>query len=372
MKIVKPDYYDKFKCIADKCPYTCCQEWDIGVDDKTIQKWKCMNKPECANEKLITEVTEYNNGTKLKFNDKGMCPYLEDNGLCKIVIKYGEDCIPETCHVFPREKHEYEGRIEYFLSPGCPAVIDLIWNSNEIILDRVSEIGDEEENDTYFLIRDWFLEIISDKDKPVNILLKTIFFIAMDLYEKERGRTLTKSFVDDYKKEVDIYEVIEAIEKLKVDKKEQFAERNELLLDILDVYRKEGKYSDFINPIVAKAEEYSENDYRDFKIEKNNSEEEFLRKLVCEEIASSLISEEISGIEGMMVKLEWLIMEYVAICQCIYISCDNGHTMSYDHMKYIVTIIFRIMGFVDEDICEVIEGEFDSMVWPWDYVGFIL
>lgn len=33
MKNYQPDYYNNFKCIADKCSITCCQEWKIAVDD---------------------------------------------------------------------------------------------------------------------------------------------------------------------------------------------------------------------------------------------------------------------------------------------------------------------------------------------------
>ena len=32
MKTYYPSYYKNFICIADKCPITCCQEWNIGVD----------------------------------------------------------------------------------------------------------------------------------------------------------------------------------------------------------------------------------------------------------------------------------------------------------------------------------------------------
>lgn len=40
MKRIRPDYYDKFTCIADQCSITCCQEWKIGVDADTNRKWK--------------------------------------------------------------------------------------------------------------------------------------------------------------------------------------------------------------------------------------------------------------------------------------------------------------------------------------------
>ncbi|MDY4253715.1 MAG: lysine-N-methylase, partial [Clostridium sp.] len=38
--ILKIKEYDKFKCIADKCKFTCCKGWDINVDTNTYNKWK--------------------------------------------------------------------------------------------------------------------------------------------------------------------------------------------------------------------------------------------------------------------------------------------------------------------------------------------
>ena len=33
---MKPDYYEDFTCIADRCSFTCCREWKIGVDEDTF------------------------------------------------------------------------------------------------------------------------------------------------------------------------------------------------------------------------------------------------------------------------------------------------------------------------------------------------
>ena len=47
MKNYQPDYYNNFKCIADKCSITCCQEWKIAVDDATNRKWKIFLLIKC-------------------------------------------------------------------------------------------------------------------------------------------------------------------------------------------------------------------------------------------------------------------------------------------------------------------------------------
>ena len=35
MKIVVPDYYDKFICVADECNHNCCIGWEIDIDNDT-------------------------------------------------------------------------------------------------------------------------------------------------------------------------------------------------------------------------------------------------------------------------------------------------------------------------------------------------
>lgn len=35
MKIAYHEFYRDFKCIANKCPDSCCKEWDVVVDDDT-------------------------------------------------------------------------------------------------------------------------------------------------------------------------------------------------------------------------------------------------------------------------------------------------------------------------------------------------
>ncbi len=35
----KPQYYDNFTCIADRCPATCCAGWQIVIDEKSLEKY---------------------------------------------------------------------------------------------------------------------------------------------------------------------------------------------------------------------------------------------------------------------------------------------------------------------------------------------
>ena len=40
MKIVTPDYYKNFKCIAGECTDTCCAGWDVDVDKESYKQYR--------------------------------------------------------------------------------------------------------------------------------------------------------------------------------------------------------------------------------------------------------------------------------------------------------------------------------------------
>lgn len=40
MKLIAPDYYPQFRCIADKCRHSCCIGWEIDIDTDTREKYR--------------------------------------------------------------------------------------------------------------------------------------------------------------------------------------------------------------------------------------------------------------------------------------------------------------------------------------------
>ena len=85
MQTLYPDYYAQFRCTADKCPITCCQEWKISVDDDTLKRWAALNPP--VDSKLFTYVQD---GQRvIALNSRHVCPFLEKNKLCRLVLEHG-------------------------------------------------------------------------------------------------------------------------------------------------------------------------------------------------------------------------------------------------------------------------------------------
>ena len=90
MIILKPDFYDAFRCIADKCTLSCCTpKWDIEIDEETYQKYQGMEGE--LGDKIRSNLTsKLVNGNEFKHVMKlceNGCPMLNEKGLCEIIIQ---------------------------------------------------------------------------------------------------------------------------------------------------------------------------------------------------------------------------------------------------------------------------------------------
>lgn len=389
MTLYQPDYYDKFQCTASACPMTCCMQWRIAVDDETLFHWQ---------EDWKKHVKEVEEGHVIRLNKDGMCPFLNEEKLCKIVLKAGDQAISHTCQTFPREEHKYNSRIERCLTPGCPAVLDLMWQQDDFHIrerdiqdnkieekkidgqgirgQKVKETSPNEEiceiNPVLFEIRDWFLEIVNNKQLPLNTALEICFLIAVDLYELEQKGILEKEFMH-YKNVTNIQKIREAIGTNDQMTEDRLEEYNLLFLDISEIYRKQNIYADFLVPLAKEAEKL---DCR--KIEYWSEFEpklapwkEHLRKLFAEEISSAVITPGTEQVLDMIVKLEWMAMEYAVLLQVLFLQGNTGE-ISYEKLRESVCVIFRMMGYADDDIWEYMENCFDQVIWPWEYYALLV
>lgn len=117
MKNYQPDYYNNFKCIADKCSITCCQEWKIAVDDATNQANGrsfllrilylaapfSADKVSGKSDNLSSYTCHKDGSLVIKLDEKHRCPFLSKDKLCHLVMTYSDEVLSETCALFPRE-----------------------------------------------------------------------------------------------------------------------------------------------------------------------------------------------------------------------------------------------------------------------------
>lgn len=176
MKTYAPDYYNEFKCIADKCKNSCCIGWEIDIDDNTYKKYMSLNSP--IGEKLRKNITEeLPHSFKLKENEK--CPFLNENGLCELILTLGEDQLCDICALHPRYRNFYNTRTEIGLGLCCEAVGDIVLNKKTptrlIVIDDDGEtdVTDEAEEEIIKL-RDNVLAVVTDRSASIKTRVKTL------------------------------------------------------------------------------------------------------------------------------------------------------------------------------------------------------
>lgn len=181
MEFRMPSYYNQFKCIADKCPDTCCAGWAIVIDDKTIESYKNMNG----------EAGEYVRN-KVDFEEKiykrcgERCAFLNDSNLCDLIINQGEDKLCKTCTRYPRHFEEYGDLVEAALSMSCPVAAGLIIDNPD--RDRFKCRVDETKNkgekvdkkllDVLLRVRKLIFAITGDRTKSIDQRMKEILLLT--------------------------------------------------------------------------------------------------------------------------------------------------------------------------------------------------
>ena len=125
MKLTKPDYFDRFHCLAGGCPDSCCQEWEVQVDPDSASRYRKLPGP-LGND--LRRVLRDEDGETYMTISEGRCPMWRLDGLCRIQAELGEEALCKTCREFPRLTHDYGDFVELGLELSCPEAARLILN----------------------------------------------------------------------------------------------------------------------------------------------------------------------------------------------------------------------------------------------------
>ena len=104
MRITKPSYFDSFQCLAGACPDSCCQEWDVQVDEESAAFYRAL--PGDLGDRL-RQVLKTEDGETVMQIENRRCPMWRGDGLCHIQAELGHDALCKTCRDFPRLTHDY-------------------------------------------------------------------------------------------------------------------------------------------------------------------------------------------------------------------------------------------------------------------------
>lgn len=165
MLITRPDYYQDFECIADKCEDTCCAGWQIVIDKETLKKY---TKIKGNFKKEILKNVNWFQGT-FKQDKSKRCAFLNDRNLCYLYLSQGEEGFCKTCREYPRHTEEFEGVREITLSISCPEVARIMMNRMEPVVFISEEKKGEEEFEDF---DPFFYSILEDARKEMIAILQ--------------------------------------------------------------------------------------------------------------------------------------------------------------------------------------------------------
>ena len=123
MLTVRPNFYDEFHCIAAACRHSCCVGWEIDVDAETLAYYRELGGALGAELKrqIDPEPTPH-----FHLTEDERCPFLNQEGLCRLILALGEDGLCDICALHPRFYNELPGRTEMGLGLCCEEAARLL------------------------------------------------------------------------------------------------------------------------------------------------------------------------------------------------------------------------------------------------------
>ncbi|XOQ26514.1 MAG: Lysine-N-methylase [Mitsuokella multacida] len=96
-----PDFAPEFLCKADQCRHSCCRGWEIDIDAATAAWYLTLDGE--IGEDLRKNIVQAEDGTySFRLTADESCPFLQKNGLCRLILELGEDALGEICTMHPR------------------------------------------------------------------------------------------------------------------------------------------------------------------------------------------------------------------------------------------------------------------------------
>ncbi len=128
MKLYAPEYYKKFKCIADKCKHSCCIGWEIDIDSDTLEKYAAVHR---GYGKQIADSISLSDTPHFVLRENQKCPHLNNEGLCNIISNLGEDYLCDICREHPRFYNNTTHGMEVGLGLSCEEACRIVLSDDD-------------------------------------------------------------------------------------------------------------------------------------------------------------------------------------------------------------------------------------------------
>lgn len=171
MIVYAPNYYNSFKCIADRCTHNCCIGWEIDIDIETYNYYKSVSGE--FGKRLRSSIQADVNNPHFILDGKERCPFLNESNLCDIILQLGEDKLCNICTDHPRFRNYFDSRVEMGIGISCEEAARLVLTQKEKT--TIVNITDEEaierhskEEEAFFNFRNDVFKTIQDRSISVD------------------------------------------------------------------------------------------------------------------------------------------------------------------------------------------------------------
>lgn len=200
-----PHYYSRFRCMAAKCPDTCCAGWAIMIDDRSMRRYRDIKGP--FGNRLHSSI-RWREGVFRQYH--GRCAFLNEDNLCDIYTEAGPEYLCETCRTYPRHIEEFEGSREISLCLSCIEAARIILGCEEPVgfITREDEKEETYEEFDFFLYtklmdaREVALDILRDRAFSSRDRVSLCLGLAHDLQARIRKERLyeTDDLLERYRR----------------------------------------------------------------------------------------------------------------------------------------------------------------------------
>ncbi len=182
MRCTAPSYYPAFTCIADQCRHSCCIGWEIDIDDITAQSYRTFPGEIGARMRSDIDFTAEPPHFILRGTEE-RCPFLNERGLCDIILSCGEDALCQICTDHPRYRNFFSDRTEIGLGLCCEAAAALVlgWDAPVTMID----LSDDEENteptedeQAFFALRDTLIAVLQNREQPLDVRIDKMLSVV--------------------------------------------------------------------------------------------------------------------------------------------------------------------------------------------------
>lgn len=365
--MLMPDYYNDFSCLADTCPDTCCKGWNIEIEPDTLEKWQ-------ADQTLAPAIAQTDGRCHIGMQHDGICPFLNEQKLCRIVIEKGDAMIPKICRDFPRQFTELGTVTQKSISLRCAPVMDLLWKKDMFqytgsasfpakeLLDGLLAIGNLAIRNSGAISSARFLSALFEALCIIHEKLKELTPCDDNGY-KEYG---TEYITGENTKEVlQIFEALlssNTIQNTEPDFQRLHELTNELFqhFSLHDVYGGEVRAYTTMSNLLPLGMFPANIRYRDtFSGETDRK----VLLVILEELFTSVLSAEVADYETAILHLQWLINQYLIIRHVLFIDANLGQELDCKALAFRISRIFRMTDL--PDIQKIAYFDSDFVNWMW-------